>query len=148
MLDQINGFFSIVQAMRAVDTSGVQPLPHPIATIQAVALRLRDDVVSEANWLDVSALSCEDVKLAMTSCDRAANAVPAIWARSVVSRPTVCEVVRPAAWAAVSLAAWAVVNEESWAVVRLRTWVELAPVMALALSAPKLMADTLNKLMS
>ena len=26
MLDQINGFFSIVEAMRAVDTTGVEPL--------------------------------------------------------------------------------------------------------------------------
>ena len=46
MLDQINGFFSIVEAMRAVDTTGVEPLPHPIATIQEVALRLRDDIAS------------------------------------------------------------------------------------------------------
>lgn len=47
LLTQINGFFSIVQAMRAVDTSGVEPLPHPLATIQEVSLRLRDDVASE-----------------------------------------------------------------------------------------------------
>ncbi len=46
MLDQINGFFTIVDAMRAVDTTGVQPLPHPIATIQEMALRLRDDVAA------------------------------------------------------------------------------------------------------
>ena len=29
MLDQINGFFSIVEAMRAVDTTGVEPLAAP-----------------------------------------------------------------------------------------------------------------------
>ncbi|WP_304218923.1 Asp-tRNA(Asn)/Glu-tRNA(Gln) amidotransferase subunit GatC [Phenylobacterium aquaticum] len=49
MLTQINGFFGIVEAMQAVDTSGVQPLAHPVAAIQDIALRLREDVVSETN---------------------------------------------------------------------------------------------------
>jgi aspartyl-tRNA(Asn)/glutamyl-tRNA(Gln) amidotransferase subunit C len=49
MREQINGFFNIVEAMQAVDTSGVEPLAHPVAAIQEVALRLRDDVVSEPN---------------------------------------------------------------------------------------------------
>ena len=48
MLAQINGFFEIVEKMRAVDTSGVEPLTHPVAAIQEVALRLREDVASEA----------------------------------------------------------------------------------------------------
>ncbi|HSI55274.1 MAG: Asp-tRNA(Asn)/Glu-tRNA(Gln) amidotransferase subunit GatC [Ramlibacter sp.] len=47
MLTQINGFFDIVEKMRAVDTSGVQPLSHPVAAIQDVALRLREDIASE-----------------------------------------------------------------------------------------------------
>ncbi len=47
MLTQINGFFDIVEKMRAVDTSGVEPLSHPVAAIQDVALRLREDVASE-----------------------------------------------------------------------------------------------------
>ena len=47
MLTQLNGFFGIVEAMRAVDTSGVQPLAHPVAAIQDITLRLRDDAVSE-----------------------------------------------------------------------------------------------------
>ena len=49
MLAQINGFFAIVEKMRAVDTSGVEPLTHPVAAIQEVALRLREDVASEPN---------------------------------------------------------------------------------------------------
>ncbi len=49
MLTQINGFFGIVEAMRAVDTTGVEPLAHPVAVMQDVALRLRDDVASEPN---------------------------------------------------------------------------------------------------
>lgn len=49
MLTKLNDFFSTVEAMRAVDTSGVEPLAHPIAAIQDVQLRLREDVVSEPN---------------------------------------------------------------------------------------------------
>ena len=47
MLAQINGFFAIVEKMRAVDTSGVEPLTHPVAAVRDVALRLREDVASE-----------------------------------------------------------------------------------------------------
>jgi aspartyl-tRNA(Asn)/glutamyl-tRNA(Gln) amidotransferase subunit C len=47
MLDQLNGFFNIVEQMRAVDTSGVEPLYTPLSAVADVALRLRDDVVSE-----------------------------------------------------------------------------------------------------
>lgn len=49
MLGQINGFFDLVERMQAVDTSGVEPLAHPVATIEDISLRLRDDVVSEPN---------------------------------------------------------------------------------------------------
>ena len=62
MLGQINGFFTIVQAMRAVDTKGVEPLPHPIATIQAVALRLRDDIASEPNQREANQRSAPAVE--------------------------------------------------------------------------------------
>ena len=47
MLRQLSGFFDIVQQMRAVDTTGITPLAHPFDTIGDIALRLRDDVVSE-----------------------------------------------------------------------------------------------------
>ncbi|MBK6006085.1 Asp-tRNA(Asn)/Glu-tRNA(Gln) amidotransferase subunit GatC [Ramlibacter ginsenosidimutans] len=46
MLAQINAFFEIVEKMRAVDTAGVEPLTHPVAAVQDVALRLREDVAS------------------------------------------------------------------------------------------------------
>ena len=49
MLAQINGFFGLVETMRSVDTSGIEPLAHPFATVQDVTLRLRDDQVSEPN---------------------------------------------------------------------------------------------------
>jgi aspartyl-tRNA(Asn)/glutamyl-tRNA(Gln) amidotransferase subunit C len=47
MLTQLNGFFSIVEQMSAVDTSGVEPLYTPLSAVQEVHLRLRDDAVSE-----------------------------------------------------------------------------------------------------
>jgi aspartyl-tRNA(Asn)/glutamyl-tRNA(Gln) amidotransferase subunit C len=47
LLSQINGFFEIVEKMRSVDTAGVEPLTHPVAAVQDVALRLREDVASE-----------------------------------------------------------------------------------------------------
>ena len=48
-LAQLNGFFSIVEQMGAVDTSGVEPLYTPLSAIQDVPLRLREDVVTESN---------------------------------------------------------------------------------------------------
>jgi aspartyl-tRNA(Asn)/glutamyl-tRNA(Gln) amidotransferase subunit C len=54
MLTQINGFFEIVEKMRAVDTSGIEPLAHPVAVIQDIALRLREDVVSEPNNIEAN----------------------------------------------------------------------------------------------
>jgi aspartyl-tRNA(Asn)/glutamyl-tRNA(Gln) amidotransferase subunit C len=49
MLSQLNGFFGIVEQMSAVDTAGVEPLYTPLSAVQAVALRLRDDVVTESD---------------------------------------------------------------------------------------------------
>lgn len=49
MLSQMNNFFGIVEKMQAVDTSGVMPLSHPVAAMQEISLRLRDDVISEPN---------------------------------------------------------------------------------------------------
>lgn len=49
ILAQLNGFFDTVEQMRAVDTRGIAPLAHPVAVIQEVALRLRDDIATEAN---------------------------------------------------------------------------------------------------
>jgi aspartyl-tRNA(Asn)/glutamyl-tRNA(Gln) amidotransferase subunit C len=47
MLAGINGFFEIVEKMRAVDTTGIEPLTHPVGAIEDIPLRLRDDVASE-----------------------------------------------------------------------------------------------------
>ena len=62
LLSQLNGFFSIVEKMRAVDTTGIEPLAHPVAAIQDLTLRLRDDVVSEANQREANQRSAPAVE--------------------------------------------------------------------------------------
>lgn len=61
MREQMNGFFSIVEAMQAVDTAGIEPMAHPVAAIQDVALRLRDDVASEPNQREANQRSAPAV---------------------------------------------------------------------------------------
>lgn len=49
-LAELNNIFALVEQMQAVDTSGVEPLSHPFAlVVDQLALRLRDDVVTESN---------------------------------------------------------------------------------------------------
>lgn len=62
MLKQLNDFFTIVEQMSAVDTSGVEPLYTPLSAIQAVHLRLRDDVVTEGNEREVNQRSAPAVE--------------------------------------------------------------------------------------
>jgi aspartyl-tRNA(Asn)/glutamyl-tRNA(Gln) amidotransferase subunit C len=62
MREQMNGFFSIVQAMQGVDTAGVEPLAHPVAAIQDVQLRLREDVASEPNAREANQRSAPAVE--------------------------------------------------------------------------------------
>ena len=54
MLTRLNGFFEIVEQMRAVDTQGIEPMAHPThamseAVLSHIQLRLRDDIASEPN---------------------------------------------------------------------------------------------------
>ena len=62
MLQQLNGFFSIVERMSAVDTRGVEPLYTPLSTVQQVNLRLRDDMVTEANQRELNQRSAPAVE--------------------------------------------------------------------------------------
>ncbi|MFT3778403.1 MAG: Asp-tRNA(Asn)/Glu-tRNA(Gln) amidotransferase subunit GatC [Ottowia sp.] len=62
MLTKLNGFFGIVEAMRAVDTTGVEPLAHPVAAIRDVQLRLRDDVASEPDQREANQRSAPAVE--------------------------------------------------------------------------------------
>ena len=62
MLAQLNGFFRIVEQMSAVDTSGVEPLYTPLSAVQEVALRLRDDAVTETDHRDANQRSAPSVE--------------------------------------------------------------------------------------
>lgn len=62
MLAQINQFFDIVEKMKAVDTAGVEPLSHPVAAVQDIALRLRGDVASEPNQREANQRSAPVVE--------------------------------------------------------------------------------------
>ena len=66
MLTKINGFFDIVEKMRAVDTAGILPMAHPVdantAGVATMALRLREDRVSEPNQREANQQSAPAVE--------------------------------------------------------------------------------------
>ncbi len=62
LLGQLNGFFSIVEQMSAVDTSGVEPLYTPLSAVQDVQLRLREDAVTESNQRELNQRSAPAVE--------------------------------------------------------------------------------------
>jgi aspartyl-tRNA(Asn)/glutamyl-tRNA(Gln) amidotransferase subunit C len=43
-LAQLNGIFGLIEQMQAVDTTGVEPMAHPLGGMQ----RLREDAVTES----------------------------------------------------------------------------------------------------
>jgi aspartyl-tRNA(Asn)/glutamyl-tRNA(Gln) amidotransferase subunit C len=65
MLGQINGFFNLVETMRSVDTAGVEPLAHPVAAIEDITLRLRDDIASEPNNREANQKSAPAVDMGL-----------------------------------------------------------------------------------
>jgi aspartyl-tRNA(Asn)/glutamyl-tRNA(Gln) amidotransferase subunit C len=44
-LEQLSDIFAMIERMRAVDTTGIEPMAHPLGGHQ----RLRDDVVTESD---------------------------------------------------------------------------------------------------
>jgi aspartyl-tRNA(Asn)/glutamyl-tRNA(Gln) amidotransferase subunit C len=65
MLDKINNFFGIVEQISAVDTKGVVPMAHPVDAMRNspdIALRLRDDTVSEPNQREANQQSAPAVE--------------------------------------------------------------------------------------
>jgi len=52
-LEKLKGIFSLVEQMKAIDTTGIEPLSHPIAALTAdLSLRLREDEVTETDHRD------------------------------------------------------------------------------------------------
>lgn len=62
LLNQLNGFFRIVEQMEAVDTRGVEPLYTPLSAVQAVSLRLREDAVTEPDQREANQASAPEVQ--------------------------------------------------------------------------------------
>ncbi len=53
-LGQLNGIFELVNQMSAVDTTGIEPLSHPISVCMPdLSLRLREDKVLEPDMRDL-----------------------------------------------------------------------------------------------
>jgi aspartyl-tRNA(Asn)/glutamyl-tRNA(Gln) amidotransferase subunit C len=49
LLPQLQAVFSLVEEMQAVDTSGLEPLAHPILFLRDLAQPMRVDQVSESD---------------------------------------------------------------------------------------------------
>ena len=62
MLAQLNGFFTIVEQMSAVDTRSVEPLYTPLSAVHEVALRLREDAVTEGDEREANQRSAPAVE--------------------------------------------------------------------------------------
>ena len=59
---QLNQFFAIVEQMRAVDTTGIEPLAHPVVSLHDLHLRLRPDEVSEPDQREANQRSAPAVE--------------------------------------------------------------------------------------
>lgn len=49
---ELGEILGLIQELQAVDTTGVEPLAHPLAASTQVHLRLRDDVVTEMSSIE------------------------------------------------------------------------------------------------
>jgi aspartyl-tRNA(Asn)/glutamyl-tRNA(Gln) amidotransferase subunit C len=43
----LNKILGIIETLQSVDTSGIEPLAHPLASVSDIHLRLREDVITE-----------------------------------------------------------------------------------------------------
>jgi aspartyl-tRNA(Asn)/glutamyl-tRNA(Gln) amidotransferase subunit C len=47
-LQELNGMLHIIERLQQEDTQGVEPMAHPLSALEDVALRLREDRVTES----------------------------------------------------------------------------------------------------
>lgn len=45
---ELNRILGLIEELQAVDTTGIEPMAHPLAAHQHIALRLRDDAADPA----------------------------------------------------------------------------------------------------
>lgn len=48
----LNSLLTIFTSLKSIDTEGVEPLTHPLAMLEEVQLRLRDDIVTEPDTVE------------------------------------------------------------------------------------------------
>jgi aspartyl-tRNA(Asn)/glutamyl-tRNA(Gln) amidotransferase subunit C len=46
---KLNGIFGLIDQLQAVDTTGIEPLAHPLDVVEALSQRLREDRVTETD---------------------------------------------------------------------------------------------------
>jgi aspartyl-tRNA(Asn)/glutamyl-tRNA(Gln) amidotransferase subunit C len=49
---ELNGILGLIEQLQAVDTSGIEPMAHPLSAHQDIKLRLRDDGASPTHSLE------------------------------------------------------------------------------------------------
>lgn len=49
---ELNGIMGLIEQLQAVDTTGIEPMAHPLAAHQDIQLRLRDDKPAPTNTLE------------------------------------------------------------------------------------------------
>lgn len=45
--EELNGILHLIERLQSVDTTGVEPLAHPLSAHEDIVLRLRQDAVTE-----------------------------------------------------------------------------------------------------
>lgn len=53
---ELNGILGLIAQLQAVDTTGVEPMAHPLSAHQKISLRLRDDIASAPQTLEQRAI--------------------------------------------------------------------------------------------
>ena len=51
---QLTGIFGLIDELQAVDATGIEPLSHPLAVVQDMSQRLRDDRITESDQRNVN----------------------------------------------------------------------------------------------
>ena len=48
MQSELNEVLNLIEELQSVDTSGIEPLTHPLSALEGIELRLREDVAQPA----------------------------------------------------------------------------------------------------
>ena len=57
---QLTGIFGLIDELQAVDATGIEPLSHPLAVVQDMSQRLRDDRITESDQRDANMVNAPE----------------------------------------------------------------------------------------